>query len=51
MLDEHAAFLNARTDAADSDIEALERRFGLTEREAGEIYCSWLDTAPPTTAA
>ena len=44
MIELYQAFLNARVDAIDSDIEALVERFNISEELAEEVYLKWLST-------
>jgi hypothetical protein len=37
-------FLDSRTGADDSDVEALVAKFRITETEAAVVYCAWLDS-------
>ena len=44
MQARHKEFLNGREGSSDSDVDALMRKFDLSEKEAGAVFNLWLDS-------
>lgn len=43
-MNEYFIFLSEREGASDSDVDALEKTFGLPTYLAVSMYCRWLDS-------